>query len=48
VEGPFRDAFPTTVLAVTGGTGAYRNVRGQMVLHARTDGNFDFIFKLQP
>jgi len=27
---------------------AYRNVRGQMVLHARKDGNFDFIFKLQP
>ena len=48
VEGPFRDAFPTTVLAVTGGTGAYRNVRGQMILHARKDGNFDFIFKLQP
>jgi allene oxide cyclase len=48
VEGPFRDAFPTTVLAVTGGTGAYRNVRGQMVLHTRRDGNFDFVFKLQP
>jgi allene oxide cyclase len=48
VEGPFRDAFPTTVLAVTGGTGAYRNARGQMVLHTRKDGNFDFIFKLQP
>ena len=48
VEGPFRDAFPTTVLAVTGGTGAYRNVRGQMTLHTRKDGNFDFIFKLQP
>ena len=48
VEGPFRDAFPTTGLAVTGGTGAYRNVRGQMILHARKDGNFDFIFKPQP
>ena len=48
VEGPFRDALPTTALAVTGGTGAYRNVRGQMILHARKDGNFDFIFKLQP
>ena len=24
------------------------NARGQMVLHARKDGNFDFIFKLQP
>ena len=48
VEGPFRDKFPTTVLAVTGGTGAYANARGQMVLHLRKDGNFDFIFKLQP
>ena len=48
VEGPFRDKFPTTVLAVTGGTGAYANARGQMVLHTRKDGNFDFIFKLQP
>jgi Allene oxide cyclase len=48
VEGPFRDAFPTTALAVTGGTGAYRNARGVMVLHARADGNFDFVFHLQP
>jgi len=48
VEGPFRDAFPTTVLAVTGGTGAYSNARGQMTLHLRKDGNFDFIFHLQP
>ena len=48
VEGPFRDAFPTTALAVTGGTGAYRNARGTMTLHARADGNFDFVFHLQP
>jgi len=48
VEGPFRDAFASTVLAVTGGTGAYANARGQMVLHLRSDGNFDFIFRLQP
>ncbi|MDX6523783.1 MAG: hypothetical protein QOI17_1296 [Gaiellales bacterium] len=48
VEGPFRDALATTVLAVTGGTGGYANVRGQMVLHLRSDGNFDFIFRLQP
>jgi len=48
VEGPFRDRFPTTVLAVTGGTGAYANTRGQMVLHARADGNFDFVFRLEP
>jgi allene oxide cyclase len=48
VEGPFRDAFATTVLAVTGGTGKYANARGQMVLHLRSDGNFDFVFRLQP
>jgi Allene oxide cyclase len=48
VEGPYRDAFATTVLAVTGGTGAYRNARGQMVLHLRKDGNFDFVFHLRP
>lgn len=48
VEGPYRDALATTVLAVTGGTGAYANARGQMVLHLRSDGNFDFIFQLQP
>jgi allene oxide cyclase len=48
VEGPYRDAFATTKLAVTGGTGRYANARGRMVLHLRSDGNFDFIFRLQP
>jgi hypothetical protein len=48
VEGPFLDAKATTVLAITGGTGAFRNARGQMTLHLRTDGNFDFVFHLQP
>jgi hypothetical protein len=48
VEGPFRDAFATTQVAITGGTGAYRNARGQMTLHLRKDGRFDFIFHLQP
>jgi allene oxide cyclase len=48
VEGPFRDKFATTVLAITGGTGAYRNARGTMILHLRSDGNFDFIFRLLP
>lgn len=48
VEGPYRDALATTVLAVTGGTGRYANARGQMVLHLRGDGNFDFVFRLQP
>jgi allene oxide cyclase len=44
VEGPFFDAADS-VLAITGGTGAYRNARGQMELKARNGGTeFDFIF----
>src|SRR5436305_11514751 len=35
VEGPYRDAYATTRLTVTGGTGRYANARGQMVLHLR-------------
>jgi allene oxide cyclase len=34
VEGPFLDAGDST-LAITGGTGAYRNASGTMDLHAR-------------
>ena len=47
VEGPFSDTGDT-VLAVTGGTGAYRNVRGQMELkyHNPAGTAFDFIFHL--
>jgi hypothetical protein len=48
VEGPFLDSKVNDVLAITGGTGAFRNARGQMVLHVRADGNFDFVFALQP
>jgi allene oxide cyclase len=48
VEGPFFDFKSNSVLAVTGGTGTFRNARGQMVLHIRADGNFDFVFALQP
>ena len=48
VEGPFLDAQTTTRLAVTGGTGLYKNARGVLVLHLRTDGNFDFYFRLIP
>lgn len=45
VEGPFFDTRDST-FAVTGGTGVFRNVRGVLRLHARDDGNFDFVFKL--
>jgi allene oxide cyclase len=47
VEGPFLDTSDST-LAVTGGTGAYRNVRGSMELHARNPAGteYDFVFHL--
>jgi allene oxide cyclase len=48
VEGPFFDTHDS-VLAVTGGTGAYRNARGSMTLKSRAGGTeFDFIFNLIP
>jgi hypothetical protein len=35
------------VLSITGGTGAYRNSRGEMTLLSRDGGKeYDFIFKL--
>jgi hypothetical protein len=45
VEGPFSDTGKT-VLAVTGGTGKYRNARGEMELkyHTPTGTEFDFVF----
>ena len=46
VEGPFYDTHDS-VVAITGGTGAYRNVRGEMELKSRSGGTeFDFIFHL--
>ncbi len=48
VQGPFTDDGADSVLAITGGTGAYRNARGQMTLHWRNAGGteFDFIFRV--
>ena len=45
VEGPFYDTADST-LAITGGTGAYRNARGEMELKYRNPAGteFDFIF----
>lgn len=44
VEGPFYDAADST-FAITGGTGAYRNARGQLQLKSRSGGTeFDFVF----
>ena len=33
------------MLAIIGGTGQYRDARGQMLLHARSDG-YDFVFSI--
>jgi allene oxide cyclase len=47
VEGPFSDTG-NTVLAITGGTGRYRNARGSMELnyHDAAGTKFDFVFHL--
>jgi len=47
IEGPFLDAGDS-VVAITGGTGAYRNVRGWMDLkyHNPAGTKFDFVFHL--
>ncbi len=47
VEGPFLDTGDSTV-TITGGTGAYRNVRGAMELKYRNPAGteFDFVFHL--
>ena len=47
VEGPFSDTG-NTVLAITGGTGSYRNARGFMdlIYHDPAGTKFDFVFHL--
>lgn len=47
VHGPFLDAGDS-VLAITGGTGAYAGARGEMKLHARDakGSAYDFIYEL--
>jgi allene oxide cyclase len=46
VQGPYYDKRDS-VLSITGGTGAYRNSRGQMPLRSRNGGKeYDFIFEL--
>jgi hypothetical protein len=46
VQGPYYDKR-NSVLSITGGTGAYRDSRGQMSLLSRDGGKeYDFIFKL--
>jgi allene oxide cyclase len=46
VQGPYYDTH-NSVLSITGGTGAYKNARGEMPLLARDGGQeYDFIFHL--
>jgi hypothetical protein len=46
VEGPFLDAANST-LAITGGTGRYRDARGSMALQSREKGaKFAFVFHI--
>ena len=47
VEGPFMDSGDS-LLAITGGTGAYANAGGEMKLHARNDEGteYDFTYSL--
>jgi hypothetical protein len=44
VQGPFFDRH-ASVLAITGGTGIWRQARGQMVLHARNAAGTSFDFR---
>ncbi len=48
VQGPFYDAADST-LAITGGTGTWREARGQMHLHARDAAGsaYDFTFAVE-
>jgi hypothetical protein len=48
VEGPFTDDGEDSVLSITGGTGAYSNVRGEMTLTGGTSWgpSSDFTFRI--
>ena len=50
VEGPCYTNGTDSMLAITGGTGAYNQVRGQMKLHARNakGTEYDFIYQIEP
>ncbi len=52
VEGPYNDNFSDTILAITGGTGAYQDAHGQMRLHVHTIVNgvateYDFFYQVK-
>ena len=50
VEGPYYDDLHDSQLAITGGTGDFRNARGEMTLHSRNAAGteYDFIYRLTP
>lgn len=47
VQGPFDDT-QDSILAITGGTGAFNDARGQMKLHARNPSatEYDFVYEI--
>ena len=47
VEGPFYDSRDS-VMAITGGTGQYSNVRGTMQLHVLSATEFRFAYSIEP
>jgi Allene oxide cyclase len=49
VEGPYYDNGTDTMLAITGGTGAFQEAQGQMLLHATgkpVGSEYDFVYML--
>src|SRR4029077_18679692 len=48
VEGPFYDGGKDSTLAVTGGTGDFKEAGGQMTLHARNaeETEYDFTYEI--
>jgi allene oxide cyclase len=49
VEGPYHDNGTDTMLAITGGTGAYSEARGQMRLHVHSNSplEYDFFYEVK-
>lgn len=49
VEGPFYDGGKDSELAITGGTGEYKDASGQMKLHARNpeETEYDFVYEVE-
>jgi allene oxide cyclase len=49
VEGPYNDNGTDTMLAITGGTGAYQGAHGQMRLHVHSSSplEYDFFYQVE-